>query len=77
MGSLGSRLLSRFQIETSQYLLPINQLTSDNIKVNNWIRESSYYVKVGRNVDDPSEADVSRVLASEIDNFTGQHTSQV
>ena len=57
---------SRFEIQASQYLLPINQLTSDNKRVNNYLRESSYYLSVGRDVADPASIDVSRVLASEV-----------
>ena len=64
--------LSRFKIEASQYLLPINQLTSDNKKINNYLRESSYYVAVNRDVDTPTNPDVSRILASEIDMWDGR-----
>lgn len=63
--------LSRFQIQTSQFLLPINQMTSDNKKINNYLRESSYYVAVNRDVDNPTNMDVTRFLASEIDAWNG------
>jgi len=63
--------LSRFQILASQYLLPINQLISDGTKVNNHLRETSYYVSVQRDVDNPTNMDVSRILASEIDGWNG------
>lgn len=68
------QFLSRFKIETSQYLLPINQLTSDNKKVNNYSRETSYYVHVNRDIDAPTNMDVSRILASEINVWKGNQT---
>jgi len=58
-------LKSRFQIRTSQYLVPVNQLLSNGKKFNNWLRESSYYINLNRNLDDPQNMDVSRVFATE------------
>lgn len=57
--------LSRFKIETSQYLLPINQLTSNNKKVNNHYRETSYYVNLGRDLQNPTTKDTSRITQRE------------
>ena len=57
---------SRFKIENSQFLLPIKQLTGDGWRLNNLYRESSFYLKVGRNVDPPTNIDTSRILASEV-----------
>lgn len=59
-------LASRFKINTSQYLLPINQITSNNKKINNYLRESSYYLEIDRVLSDPTNLDTSRVLASEV-----------
>lgn len=68
--------LSRFRINTSQYLLPINQLTSDNKKINNYQRETSYYIAVNRDVDNPVNMDVSRFMASQIDNWNGDNPNR-
>lgn len=56
---------SRFKIETSQFLLPVNQLISNGKKFNNWSRESSFYVELNRDLSDPVNMDVSRVFATE------------
>ena len=60
-----SPLFSRFKIEASQYLLPVNQITSNNKKVNNYLRESSYYLSLNRELSHPTNDDVSRILSSE------------
>jgi len=59
-------LASRFKINSSQYLLPINQIASNNKKINNNLRESSYYVEIDRLLSDTVSLDTSRVLASEV-----------
>lgn len=69
--------LSRFKVEASQFLLPVNQLTSDNQKVNNFLRESSYYVSLNRNVIDPINKDVSRVTRKEANKDTYSYTDQI
>jgi len=57
---------SRFQITDSQFLLPVRQITGDGWRLNNYLRESSYYLRTGRNVPDPTNVDTSRILASEV-----------
>jgi hypothetical protein len=57
---------SRFRITDSQYLLPVKQITGDGWRLNNFYRESSYYIRTGRNVPVPTNIDTSRVLASEV-----------
>jgi len=59
-------LASRFKINSSQYLLPINQILSNNKKLNNFLRESSYYLEIDRTLLDTTNIDTSRVLASEV-----------
>jgi len=66
-------LFSRFEILSSQYLLPINQLLSNGKKFNNYLRETSYYVEIGRSLSDPTTRDTSRFLASEFASWTGQN----
>lgn len=56
---------TRFKIDTSQFLLPVNQLISNGKKFNNWERESSFYVSLNRDLEDPVNMDVSRVFATE------------
>lgn len=62
-------LFSRFEILSSQYLLPINQILSNGKKFNNHYRETSYYVELGRQLQDPTNVDVSRLIASEAGYF--------
>lgn len=61
-----SPYLSRFKVETSQFLLPVRQITGDGWRLNNYFRESSYYLQLGRNVPVPVNVDTTRVLASEV-----------
>lgn len=60
---------SRFKIESSQYLIPVNQVLSNGRKLNNTGRESSYYVELNRDLDNPTNIDTSRVIASELGYF--------
>lgn len=62
---------SRYQITDSQYLLPVRQITGDGWRLNNYLRESSYYIRTGRNVDRPLNVDTTRILASEM-GYSGQ-----
>lgn len=64
-------LFSRFEILTSQYLLPINQILSNGKKFNNYLRETSYYLEIGRTLTDPTNIDTSRYLASEFNGWSG------
>lgn len=64
--SWSTDLFSRFQIQSSQFLLPVNQILSNGKKLNNYLRESSYYVELNRDLDDPTTIDTSRLLASEL-----------
>lgn len=56
---------SRFKVESSQFLLPVKQITSDGTRVNNYLRESSFYVSLNRDVPNPATEDVSRILSAE------------
>lgn len=60
---------SRYKVELAQYLLPIKQILSNNVRLNNLYRESSYYVGVNRDMPIPTNKDTSRIVASELGYF--------
>lgn len=54
----------RRRIDHQQYLLPIKQWVN-NKKFNNWQRESSDYLELHEEIQDPANRDYTRVLLSE------------
>lgn len=64
----------RRKIDISQFLSP-TKILLNNIKINNYQREASLFIKINKQIENPTNTEITRILQTDLNNCTPLFTS--